>query len=268
MRVGGGLAQPPGIPGRGAQDPQMAPPPDLYPLPDRLTSRARRRRLRARVGERLQIVLPLRGGAARRADPLPAPRHRHPIGVRGAKVVAVRLNVGGKRAEDRRGVAVDVGERVHRGPLARGPTAATRSQRAPLTSALRAGERVLRQAGSHTSLTTADGIDLRAVTPSPGALCAIVSPVRLSRASLVRIRSVTVDDGGGRAPRGPRAARIRRRDFHGRGLRGTLTPPEVPLYRSRAQRFGDLVLDVVVEESARLLGVDPHSVDPSYPDED
>jgi predicted Zn-dependent protease with MMP-like domain len=134
-------------------------------------------------------------------------------------------------------------------------------------------------------------------------------------------------------------------------LRGTLTPQDVPLYRSRAQRFDDLVLeavaqleprweaelsgvefaveeipaadlpddepdpvplarldpgspgagdprhparparivlyrrplmaraddeddlsalvlDVVVEEFARLLGVDPQAVDPSYPDED
>ncbi len=162
---------------------------------------------------------------------------------------------------------------------------------------------------------------------------------------------MTVDDAGGRASGSPRGARIRRRDSHGRGLRGTLTPPEVPLYRSRAQRFddlvleavaqleprweaelasvefaveeipatdppdddpepvplarldpgspgtgdprhparparivlyrrplmaraddeedlGDLVLDVVVEEFARLLGVDPQAVDPSYPDED
>jgi predicted Zn-dependent protease with MMP-like domain len=157
---------------------------------------------------------------------------------------------------------------------------------------------------------------------------------------------VTVNDGDG--PR--RSARIRRRDSRGRGLRGTLTPQDVPLYRSRAQRFddlvldavaqleprweaqlasvefaveeippadvpddpepvplarldpavppaadprrgatparivlyrrplmaraddeedlGELVLDVVVEEFARLLGLDPQAVDPGYPDED
>jgi predicted Zn-dependent protease with MMP-like domain len=166
----------------------------------------------------------------------------------------------------------------------------------------------------------------------------------------VRIRSVTVDDGGTRRPAGSRPARIRRRDLRGRGMRGTLTPQEMPLYRSRAQRFDDLVLeavaqleprwqaelsgvefaveeipstdaadgdpepvplarldpaagtgdpgeparparivvyrrplmaraddeddlselvlDVVVEEFARLLGVDPQAVDPGYPDED
>jgi predicted Zn-dependent protease with MMP-like domain len=156
-----------------------------------------------------------------------------------------------------------------------------------------------------------------------------------------------VDEGGDQ----PRAARIRRRDSRGRGLRGTLTPQDVPVYRSRAQRFddlvldavaqleprweaelarvefaveeippadlpdddpepvplarldpgspsagdlqrlaqparivlyrrplmaraddeedlGELVLDVVVEEFARLLGVDPQAVDPGYPDEE
>lgn len=123
-------------------------------------------------------------------------------------------------------------------------------------------------------------------------------------------------------------------------MRGTLTPQQLPLYRSRAQRFDDLVLDavaqleprwreelsgvefaveeippegpadagddpvplarlcpagparivvyrrplmaraeddedlselvldVVVEEFARLLGVDPQTVDPGYPDDD
>jgi predicted Zn-dependent protease with MMP-like domain len=149
----------------------------------------------------------------------------------------------------------------------------------------------------------------------------------------------------------PAAARVRRRDRHGRGLRGILAPPDAPLYRSRAQRFddlvlqavsqleprweaelagiefaveeipaadlpddepdpvplsrldpgsaatgdparparparivlyrrplmaraegeeelGELVLDVVVEEFARLLGVDPQAVDPGYPEED
>jgi predicted Zn-dependent protease with MMP-like domain len=162
---------------------------------------------------------------------------------------------------------------------------------------------------------------------------------------------VTVNDRSGQAPEGRRPTRIRRRDSRGRGLRGTLTPQDVPLYRSRAQRFddlvleavaqleprweaelsgvefaveeipaadvpddepdpvplarldpgspgagdprhparparsvlyrrplmaraddeddlGELVLDVVVEEFARLLGLDPHAVDPGYPDED
>ena len=159
-----------------------------------------------------------------------------------------------------------------------------------------------------------------------------------------------MNDRSGQAPGGRRPARIRRRDSHGRGLRGTLTPQDVPLYRSRAQRFddlvleavgqleprweaelsgvefaveeipaadlsddepdpvplarldpgsapgdarhparparivlywrplmaraddeddlGELILDVVIEEFARLLGLDPQAVDPGYPDED
>ena len=54
-----------------------------------------------------------------------------------------------------------------------------------------------------------------------------------------------MNDRSGQAPGGGRPARIRRRDSRGRGLRGTLTPQDVPLYRSRAQRFDDLVLEAV-----------------------
>jgi predicted Zn-dependent protease with MMP-like domain len=52
-------------------------------------------------------------------------------------------------------------------------------------------------------------------------------------------------------------------------------PARIVLYRrplmARAddeEDLGDLVLDVVVEEFARLLGVDPQAVDPGYPDEE
>ena len=148
--------------------------------------------------------------------------------------------------------------------------------------------------------------------------------------------------------RPPATARIKRRDRHGRGLRGPLAPAGSPLYRSRAERFdelvlqavaqleprweselagvefaveevpaaerpaedllhddddpvplarldparparparivlyrrpllaradgedelGELVLDVVIEEFARLLGLDPQSIDPGYPGEE
>jgi predicted Zn-dependent protease with MMP-like domain len=50
---------------------------------------------------------------------------------------------------------------------------------------------------------------------------------------------------------GRRPARIRRRDRHGRGLRGTLAPQDVPLYRSRAERFDDLVLQAVAQLEPR-----------------
>ena len=45
-----------------------------------------------------------------------------------------------------------------------------------------------------------------------------------------------------RAIGGPRR---RRRDRHGRGLRGPLLPAELPGARTRAERFDDLVLDAV-----------------------
>jgi predicted Zn-dependent protease with MMP-like domain len=45
--------------------------------------------------------------------------------------------------------------------------------------------------------------------------------------------------------------RIRRRDRRGRGMRGRLVPPGVPLYRTRSEQFDEIVLDAV----ARL---EPH----------
>ncbi|MES9543055.1 metallopeptidase family protein [Spirillospora sp. NPDC049024] len=47
-----------------------------------------------------------------------------------------------------------------------------------------------------------------------------------------------------------RVAGVRRRDRHGRGLRGPLTPPQAPVSRTRAERFADLVDD----EVRRLAG--------------
>jgi predicted Zn-dependent protease with MMP-like domain len=67
-----------------------------------------------------------------------------------------------------------------------------------------------------------------------------------------------------------------RRDRHGRGLRGRLVPPSVPLSRSRAEQFDDLVLDAVEDLERRwereLAGVefaveDVPWVDHSSPDE-
>jgi predicted Zn-dependent protease with MMP-like domain len=67
-----------------------------------------------------------------------------------------------------------------------------------------------------------------------------------------------VQTGEGDSPE--RAARIRRRDRHGRGLRGALVPPDVPLYRTRAERFDDLVLQAVArlepQWEAHLSGVE------------
>jgi predicted Zn-dependent protease with MMP-like domain len=57
-----------------------------------------------------------------------------------------------------------------------------------------------------------------------------------------------------------RPARIRRRDRHGRGLRGVLAPPDVPLHKTRAEGFDDLVLQAVARLEPRweahLAGVE------------
>ncbi|MFE1948915.1 MULTISPECIES: metallopeptidase family protein [Streptomyces] len=51
------------------------------------------------------------------------------------------------------------------------------------------------------------------------------------------------DNQGPRAPGEPRPPR--RRDRHGRGMRGPVAPPQVPLAASRAEVFADLVQDSV-----------------------
>jgi predicted Zn-dependent protease with MMP-like domain len=54
------------------------------------------------------------------------------------------------------------------------------------------------------------------------------------------------DAGHGRDERDGRGApRPRRRDRHGRGMRGPVAPPQVPLSISRAEGFDDLVRDSV-----------------------
>jgi len=62
------------------------------------------------------------------------------------------------------------------------------------------------------------------------------------------LRWVIVRPADGRPPG---AARIRRRDRHGRGMRGPLAPVGSPLYRTRAERFDDLVLQAVAQLEPR-----------------
>jgi len=81
-----------------------------------------------------------------------------------------------------------------------------------------------------------------------------------------------VHDGSGIGR--PTAGRVRRRDRHGRGLRGSLVPPEVPLHRSRSERFDDLVLLAVSQLEPRweaeLSGIEfgVEEIPPFIPDND
>ncbi|MFI2490432.1 metallopeptidase family protein [Promicromonospora kroppenstedtii] len=61
---------------------------------------------------------------------------------------------------------------------------------------------------------------------------------KASQADLLRLAAARPGEAGQDA--GPR-----RRDRRGRGLRGPMLPPGAPAHRTRAQRFDDLVLDVV-----------------------
>jgi len=49
----------------------------------------------------------------------------------------------------------------------------------------------------------------------------------------------------------PKNRPVRRRDRHGRGLRGSLVPPGVPVHRTRSERFDDLVLLAVSQLEPR-----------------
>jgi predicted Zn-dependent protease with MMP-like domain len=60
---------------------------------------------------------------------------------------------------------------------------------------------------------------------------------------------VIVHDGEGTGR--PRAGQVRRRDRHGRGIRGSLVPSGVPLHRTRSERFDDLVLLAVSQLEPR-----------------
>jgi predicted Zn-dependent protease with MMP-like domain len=56
-------------------------------------------------------------------------------------------------------------------------------------------------------------------------------------------------------PAGPASpGHPRRRDRRGRGLRGPLVPPTVPLSKTRAEQFDELVLDAVEHLEARWEG--------------
>ncbi|HSR83013.1 MAG TPA: metallopeptidase family protein [Streptosporangiaceae bacterium] len=77
-------------------------------------------------------------------------------------------------------------------------------------------------------------------------------------------------EGIGRA----RAGLVRRRDRHGRGLRGPIVPRGVPLYRTRSERFDDLVLLALSQLEPRweteLSGVEfgVEEIPPVIPDND
>jgi len=87
-----------------------------------------------------------------------------------------------------------------------------------------------------------------------------VTPAAARRGAPVRRRVRVVPDRRGYAdgvgtPDRRRSGPGRRvRDRHGRGLRGRLVPASVPLARTRAEIFDDLVLDAVEALEGRFAG--------------
>jgi predicted Zn-dependent protease with MMP-like domain len=72
------------------------------------------------------------------------------------------------------------------------------------------------------------------------------------------VRTLTVVQRENRL--GPARRRTRRRDRRGRGLRTPLAPRDVPIARSRAARFDDLVLDAI-EDLEQHLADELHDVE-------
>jgi len=69
---------------------------------------------------------------------------------------------------------------------------------------------------------------------------------KASQADLLRLAAVRPEDSEGKSGEAAAERAVpRRRDRRGRGPRGPMFPPGTPAHRSRAQRFDDLVLDVV-----------------------
>jgi predicted Zn-dependent protease with MMP-like domain len=83
------------------------------------------------------------------------------------------------------------------------------------------------------------------------------------------VEEIPAADGGG-----PEPVPLARLDLAASGS-GEARPARIVVYRrpllARAdddEDLSELVLDVVIEEFARLLGIDPQAVDPGYPEED
>jgi len=94
---------------------------------DRLRVNGRPRRLTHSVRQRLKIIRCRAGRLGDlQPDDIPAERRGEPCRVPGAQVVAMRLGVGRERAEHRRRLRIDVGERRNRRLTAGGPGASAK----------------------------------------------------------------------------------------------------------------------------------------------
>ena len=230
------------------------------------------------------------GSGASRSTSQPA-RGGEPLAVDVAQVVGVRLRESGQRTQHRGLVGVHVGQRGDRGAAARGTRAPTGSTHAADGTrslvACRLGSRLWRAAGNQA--TSGDGAATAVAGGCAGPGCCPARPARRScrpraNGSTTLVLDVVADledrwagparPGGVRRrgrPADPR--RLGRRDVPlsslVRGARGA--PTRLVLFRRpiehRCETRPDLealVLTVVVEQVAELLGIDAEQVDPRY----
>lgn len=173
------------------------------------------------VGQGFEVVAAgaRRAGPVGQADDVPAARGGQALRVLGTQVVAVGFGVGGERAENCGRIGVDVRQCRDGRAAARGARTAT--YKAHDVGRYRTLDRAATTLPPLTPPCRAEGYPA-GVTDSP-------LPPR------------PVEPPAG-APAEPRP---RRRDRHGRGMRGPVAPPQVPLSASRSELFGDLVRDSV-----------------------
>ncbi|MFD7022221.1 metallopeptidase family protein [Promicromonospora sukumoe] len=95
-------------------------------------------------------------------------------------------------------------------------------------------------AGSSSSGSSGNGS-----TPGNGSTGSAPGPAGSAKASQSDLLRLAAARPGAPGEAAAQDAGPRRRDRRGRGLRGPMLPPGAPAHRTRAQRFDDLVLDVV-----------------------
>ena len=241
-----------------------------------------------------------RAGVGVEPHDLPAARRGEPLACVLAQVVGVRLGVGRERADDGGGVGVDVGERRHGGRAARGARAATQGAhggrrypsgaRQPLKTRGAAAPPTVAGVSAPRRRRRRDRRGRGAARPAGAAARAAG---RLPDAALRRPRPRRRRARGGALARPARGRGLRRRGGPaGRRRGGPAAAGRTRSPRRRAARAAararrrvagariviyrrplelravdrddleDLVHDIVVEEVAQFLGMDPAEVDP------
>ena len=253
-----------------------------------------------RVGECLEVVAAglHRAGVDVEPDDLPAAGGGEPTGVLLAQVVGVRLGIRRERPDDGGRVGVDVGERRHRGAAAGGPRAAaqwahggdrtrqepsyqlpapktTRSTYASAVTSPRPARRRDRRGRGPRGPLAPRAVPL---TESPsqrfdGIVLDAVEHVEARWRNELSTLDFAVEEVPPLEVTGPVEDEIESAGVPLARLLGASGghPARLVIYRRPLELraidrddLEDLIHDIVVEEVARFLGLDPEVVDPGY----